>query len=71
MYRLFKHKKFKCGRCHAGETGRPLGVILQKHRGDLKEGNVNKSKLVKHVFEKGHVSDGTQDEVLSFECDPI
>jgi hypothetical protein len=36
----------ECGRRYIGKTGRPLAVLLHKHRHDLKEGHLEKSKLV-------------------------
>jgi hypothetical protein len=43
-----------CGRSCVGETGRPLGVWIQKHRHNLREGLTEKSKLAQHAYEEGH-----------------
>jgi predicted GIY-YIG superfamily endonuclease len=44
----------ECGRSYIGKTGRPLAVQLHKHKHDLKEGHLEKSKLVQHAYEEGH-----------------
>jgi hypothetical protein len=42
------------GRCSIGETGRPLGVRIQEHMNNLKQGPMEKSRLAKHAYEEGH-----------------
>jgi hypothetical protein len=44
----------ECGRSYIGETGRPLPMCLREHRHYLKEGILEKSKLVECTYEEGH-----------------
>jgi hypothetical protein len=44
----------ECGRRYIGETSRPLTVRRREHKHNLKEGYLEKSKLVQHAFEEGH-----------------
>jgi predicted GIY-YIG superfamily endonuclease len=41
----------ECGRSYIGETGRTLAVRLREHRHSLKEGRLEKSKLVQRAYE--------------------
>ena len=41
-----------------GETSRPLGTRLREHEYNLRQGNVEKSKLAAHAIEEGHRIDG-------------
>jgi hypothetical protein len=34
-----------CGRCHIGETGRPLEANIKEHKHNLRQGLLEKSKL--------------------------
>jgi hypothetical protein len=40
-----------CGRCHIGETGRPLEVHIKEHKYNLTQGLLEKSKLARRVYE--------------------
>jgi hypothetical protein len=40
---------YECGRSYTSETGRWLDVRLSKHRQNLKEGLLGKSKLAQHA----------------------
>jgi hypothetical protein len=43
----------ECGRSYSGKTCRPLTVRLCKHRHNLREGLLEKSKLAQHAYEEG------------------
>jgi hypothetical protein len=47
-----------------------LYVRLKKQRVNRREGNVNKSKLVQHAFDKCQTTGYKQLGFLQFECDP-
>jgi predicted GIY-YIG superfamily endonuclease len=57
----------ECGRSYIGETGRPLAVRLREHRHNLKEGLLEKSKLVQHAYEEDHKVMWDQARVLEVE----
>jgi hypothetical protein len=42
----------ECGRSYIGETGRTLGVKLCKHKYNLKEGLLQKSKLAENAYKR-------------------
>jgi predicted GIY-YIG superfamily endonuclease len=44
----------ECGKSYIGETGTPLAAGLCEHRHNFKEGLLEKSKLVQHVYKEGH-----------------
>jgi hypothetical protein len=44
----------ECVRRYIGETGRPLAIQLHKHRQNLKDCLLEKSKLAQHAYEEGH-----------------
>jgi hypothetical protein len=44
----------ECDSSSTEETGRPLTVRLLEHRHNLKEGLLEKSKLVQDAYEEGH-----------------
>jgi hypothetical protein len=46
---------YECGRSYIGETGKLLTVRLRGHKHNLKEGILEKSKLVQHACEEGHM----------------
>jgi hypothetical protein len=43
---------YKCGRRYIGERGRPLAMRLCEHRHSLREGLLEKPKLVQHASEE-------------------
>jgi hypothetical protein len=53
----------ECSRSDVGKTGRPLGVWIQEHRRNLREGLMEKSKLARHVYE-GHRIGWEEAEIL-------
>jgi predicted GIY-YIG superfamily endonuclease len=57
----------ECGRCYIGETGRPLAVRIRKHRHNLKEGLLDKSKLAQHAYIEGHRLGWDEARVLEIE----
>jgi hypothetical protein len=57
----------ECGRSYFGETGRPVAVWLSEHRHNLKEGLLEKSKLARHAYEKGHRVGWNEDRILEIE----
>ena len=48
----------ECGGKYTRETSRPLGTRLREHEYNLRQGNVEKSKLAAHAIEEGHRIDG-------------
>lgn len=38
------------------ETGRPLCVQIQEHKGNLREGHMEKSKLAKYTYKDHRIS---------------
>jgi predicted GIY-YIG superfamily endonuclease len=43
-----------CGRCYIGETNTPLEVRIKKHKYNLTQCLLEKSKLVQPAYEEGH-----------------
>jgi hypothetical protein len=41
-----------CGRCYIGETSRPLEECIKKHKYNLTQGLLEKSKSAQHVYEE-------------------
>jgi hypothetical protein len=44
----------ECGRSYTEETERPLAARIRKHRHNLQQGLLEKSKLAQHAYEEGH-----------------
>ncbi|PNF42699.1 hypothetical protein B7P43_G14177 [Cryptotermes secundus] len=57
----------ECGRSYIGKTGRPLAVRLRKHRHNVKEGLLEKSKLAQHAYEEGHRVGWDEAKILDIE----
>jgi hypothetical protein len=57
----------ECGRSYIDETGRPLAVRLREHRHNLKEGLLEKSKVVQPAYEVGHRASWDNDKSLEIE----
>jgi hypothetical protein len=57
----------KFGRSCLDETGRPLAVRLGEHMHSLKEGLIEKSKLVQHAYEEGHRVGWVEARILEIE----
>jgi hypothetical protein len=57
----------ECGRSYIGETGRSLAVWLREQKHNLKEGLLEKSKLVQHAYEEDHKVMWDQARVLEVE----
>jgi hypothetical protein len=56
-----------CGRCYIGETTRPLEVCIKKHKYDLTQGLLEKSKSAHHAYEDGHKLCCKEEKVLQIE----
>jgi hypothetical protein len=54
MAQCFYSIPSECGRSYSCETGRPLAMWLCEYRHDLKEGLLEKSKVVQRAYEEGH-----------------
>jgi hypothetical protein len=57
----------ECGRSYIGETGRPLTVRLRKHRHNLQQGLLEKSKLAQRAYEEGHRVGWDETRILEIE----
>jgi hypothetical protein len=57
----------ECGRSYIGEPGRPLAVRIREHGHNLKNGLLEKSKLVQHAFEEDHQVAWNEAKVLNIE----
>jgi hypothetical protein len=40
--------------CYIGETSRPLEVHIKKHKHNLRQGLLEKSRLAQHAYEEDH-----------------
>jgi hypothetical protein len=56
-----------CGRCHIGETSRPLEVCIKEHKYNLTQRLLEKSKLAQHEYEEGHKIWWNEVKVLQIE----
>jgi hypothetical protein len=56
-----------CGRCYISEVIRPLEVCIKEQKQNLTQGLIEKSKLVKHVYEEGHKICSEEVKVLQIE----
>jgi predicted GIY-YIG superfamily endonuclease len=44
----------ECGRCYIGETSRRLEVRIKKHKCNLTQGLLEKSKVAQHSYQEDH-----------------
>ena len=44
----------QCGNVYIGETGRPLSVRLKEHQRNIRQGEIEKSRLAEHVWAESH-----------------
>jgi hypothetical protein len=56
-----------CDRSYIGKTGRPIAVQLRENRHNLKEGLLEKLKLVKRACEEGHMVGWDEARILEIE----
>jgi hypothetical protein len=56
-----------CGRCYIGKISRPSAVRIKKHKYNLTQSLLEKSKLVQHAYEEGHRIRWKEAKVLQIE----